>query len=220
MTKSNLIVGGVYSTELDKRPHRVLAFDNIELFYDGWWEHKNDWGLKCHNSKVSFYRTSTTHFIKTAELIRIDPLIEEEKQKYKLELPFRLVRHEEFTWMQNSFPNLKSFTFYCKEHNLKLTDEPILKESQIILIPIGPNGGNKKSNLIEADNGKWFTELELLWKAHNIQAQFKTCVSYGVGLYRLGLEKNFASYYIGGYYDLAEFIKENYNSIEQKKNYG
>lgn len=208
MIKSNLITGGVYSTEWDKRPVRVLAYDSFELFYDGWWEHENDWGLKCHNSKVSFYRTSTPDFETSASLIRGDPLSEEEQQKYKLDLPFRLCRHKELTWVQKSFSNLESFVSYCKEQNVELVDEPILKARQIILIPLGPNLGRKKSNLIQADNNKCFTEAELLWKAHNIQAPFETGITFGIGLYRSGLEKRHPSYYIGGYYDLAEFVKE------------
>ena len=215
MKNSNLIIGGVYTTKTDERPHRVLAFDDIELLYDGWWEHKNDWGLKCHNSKVYFNRTSTRHFETSADLLRVDQLTEEEQKKYKLNLPFRTCRHKEITWTGNTFPNLNSVVTYCKKHDVKLDEEPVLNSKEIVLIPLGPNGGHKKSKVITADNGKWFTEPELLWKAFNTQAPFETCINYGVGLYRLGLEKKLASYYIGGYYDLAEFIKENENSTQQ-----
>src|SRR5436190_17677961 len=100
MKENNFIIGGVYTTAWDQRPHRVLAYDNYELFYDGWWEHKNDWGLKSHNGKVIFFRSSTSRFAETAELIRVDPLSTDELIKYKLDLPFRICRHKDLKWTQ------------------------------------------------------------------------------------------------------------------------
>ena len=90
---NDLVVGGVYKTIHDNRPHRIIGFDKIELFYDGWWEHTNNWGLKSHNSKFFFFRHSVKRFKEISELIRVDPLDDLEIAKYKLDMPFRICRH-------------------------------------------------------------------------------------------------------------------------------
>lgn len=185
---------------------RVLAYDNYELFYDSWWEHKKNWGLKSHNGKVIFFRSSTSRFAKSAKLIRVDPLEPEEQEKYKLDLPFRTCRYKELKWTQTHFPSLLDFISHCRQLNIELSDSPAINTNQIILTPFGPTGGHKKSLQIVADNGKYFRECELLWKAQNVQADYKTFIDVGVGLFRLGLSKRLASYYIGGYYDLAESL--------------
>ena len=202
MNKEQLIIGGVYATDIYSQL-RVLAYDPIELFYDSWWEHKNDWGLNCHNGKVIFYRSGTSAFEKTAKLIRVDPLSETEQSKYKLNLPLRLCRHPQILWTQKIFTDFNHFTGYLEDHDIPLKQEPVLQTAQIVLEPMGPNGGFKKSSTIKADNGKWFTEPELLWKAFQIQSAYKTSITNGVGLYRSGLSKGLASYYIGGYHNLA-----------------
>lgn len=214
MSENNLIIGGVYSTDWDERPHRVLAYDSYELFYDGWWEHKNDWGLKCNNGKFIFLRCSTSRFAETAKLIRVDPLSSEELIKYKLNMPFRVCRHKEFSWSESSFKYLQDYVKYCEQQKVEFSNEPIIKTDKIILQPFGPTGGLKKSIVVEADNGNYFLEAELLWKAHNIQAEYKTFINYGIGLYRSGISKKLASYYIGGYYDLAETTKPEQNSTQ------
>ena len=207
MIKGKLSVGGVYTTSWEDRPMRVIAFDELELFYDSWWEHKNDWGLRSHNGKVIFYRSSTSRFAETAKLLRVDPLSDEEMAKYKLDLPFRVCRHKEFTWSQTPFIKLQDYLSYCTLYNVDLSDEPILKAEKVVLQPFGPTGGHKKSIVVDASNGKYFSATELLWKAHNVQAAYKTFIDFGVGLFRSGLSKKLASYYIGGYYDLAQTIK-------------
>jgi len=40
-----------------------------------------------------------------------------------------------------------------------------LKISEIVLYPFGPKGGHKKGVKITADNGEYFSEIELFYKA-------------------------------------------------------
>ena len=209
MIKDKLSLGGVYTTSWEDRPMRVIAFDEFELFYDSWWEHKNDWGLRCHNSKVAFFRCSTSRFAESANLIRVDPLTAQELEKYKLYLPLRLCRHKELKWFQKAFEILEDYISYWKQQKIDLSENSILEADKIILQPFGPTGGRKKSIVVNADNGKYFSEAELLWKAHNIQAEYQTFIDNGVGLFRSGLSKQLAVYYIGGFYDLAETIPRN-----------
>ncbi len=205
--KKDLIVGGVYKTTYDKRPHRIIGLDKIELFYDGWWEHTNNWGLKSHNSKVFFYRTSVKSFKEMSELIRIDPLDDEETIKYKLELPFRICRNANISWTNTLYDKIDDFIEIVKQTNFLSENTEILKASQIKLYPFGSNGGHKKSVVIRPDNGIFFTEIELLWKAQNIQSLYIKEIKPGVGIYRLGIEKGMASYYIWNFYDKAEITK-------------
>jgi hypothetical protein len=72
---------------------RVLTYTDYELFYDSWWEHIKDWGLRSHNGKVIFYRSSITHFAAVAKLIRVDPIEAEEQIKYKLDLLSKILEY-------------------------------------------------------------------------------------------------------------------------------
>src|SRR4051812_31574026 len=133
MTETSIIIGGVYSTSWDLRPMRVLAYDYYELFYDSWWEHKNDWGLKSHNGKVIFYRSSTPRFATSAKLIRVDPLDNVEQNKYKLDLPFRTCRYQKLKWAQTHFPDLSDFISHCRQRDVELSDSVAINTNQIIL---------------------------------------------------------------------------------------
>ncbi|MBX3252712.1 MAG: hypothetical protein KF862_01120 [Chitinophagaceae bacterium] len=209
MTQSNdIIVGGVYKTIYDERPHRVIGIDKIELFYDSWWEHTNNWGLKSHNGKVFFYRASLKRFKEISELIQVDPLDDVEINKYKLDLPFRICRHAEIGWTNTFYKNIGEFSESIKETNFELHNLETLKAKEIKLYPFGSKGGHKKSVVVNPDNGDFFTEIELLWKAQNIQSLYIKEVKKGVGLFRLGIEKGMASYYIGNFHDNAETTKD------------
>lgn len=206
--KEDLIVGGVYKTIHDERPKRIIGLDKIELFYDGWWEHTNNWGLKSHNSKVFFYRASIKKFKEISELIRIDPLDNLEISRYKPDLPFRICRQPNISWTNTFYENINDFIETIKQTNFLLDNTEILKANQIKLYPFGSKGGHKKSVIVTSDNGEFFTEIELLWKAHNIQSSYIKEIKSGVGIYRLGIEKEMASYYIGNFYGNAEIAKD------------
>jgi hypothetical protein len=205
---NNLVVGGVYKTIYDERPHRIIGFDKIELFYDGWWQHANNWGLKSHNGKVLFYRSSIKRFIEISELLRVEPLDEVELRKYKLDLQFRICRHPEIRWTNIFYKSIEEFIESIKQFNFQSNNLETLRTKEIRLYPFGPKGGFKKSVVVKADNGEFFTSIELLWKAHNIQSQYIKEIKGGVGIYRLGIEKGMASYYIGNLYDSAKIVKE------------
>lgn len=207
MKKDQLLLGGVYTTSWEGEQMRVLAYDEFELFYDTWWEHKNDWGLRCYNGKMLFFRSSTSRFAESAVLQRVDPLTNEELEKYKLNLPFRICRFKNLKWTQTSFSKLQEYLSFIKKQGVTLSNNLVIDTDKIILQPFGPTGGHKKSVVIYADNGNSFSEAEILWKAHNIQSEYKTFIDSGVGLFRSGLSKKLAIYYIGGYYDLGQTIR-------------
>lgn len=209
MTEQNkLIVRGVYSTIYDDRPHRVIGFDEIELFYDCWWELSNDWGLNSTNGKYFFYRTSLKTFKEVSKLLKLAPLNDNEISKYKLHLPYRICRHQGINWTTQVYKSIDDFKESIKHTDFLSNNTGILKTSQIKLYPYGPKGGHKKSIIVYPDNGDFFTEIELLWKAHNIHSAYIKEIKSGVGIFRLGIENGMASYYIGNFYDAAGFTKE------------
>ena len=70
--KNELMIGGVYKTDLSEGPIRIVAFDNNQIYYDTWWEHCKDWGARNSiKKKVFYFRTTVEYFLKTAEKIRI-----------------------------------------------------------------------------------------------------------------------------------------------------
>jgi len=208
MGKDDIKIGGVYKLTYDQRPLRVIGFDDVELFYDSWWEHANNWGLRSHRGKSFFYRMSRRTFRKISEFIKIDPFDKDEELIYKLNLPFRICRNSELCWTNNYYANQEDFLNVIKQTGVYFNDKKI-DANKIVLYPFGPKGGHKKSVIVHAMNDRFFTELELLWYAHNIQSRYINDKKEGVGLYRLGIEKKMPSFYIGSYYDSAGFLKQN-----------
>jgi hypothetical protein len=78
--------------------------------------------------------------------------------------------------------------------------------NKFVLVPFGPNGGIKKSQLIEGD--KNLTFLEIIKSASTIQNPLNGIIDKGIGFHRLGCEKGFPSYYIGEYLDKAGTLNE------------
>ena len=80
----------------------------------------------------------------------------------------------------------------------------IIDTDKIKLFPSGPEGGNKKSELIQGSPKLNVFEIikiaRDLCKVHNSQP-----VS-GIGFYRLGFQSGLPSYYIGGYVDKADIM--------------
>ena len=68
-----LLIGGVYTTDLTEDLVRVVAFDDFQVFYDTWWEHCSDWGYKNSIKKKFYYsRTIINRFLKSASFINLE----------------------------------------------------------------------------------------------------------------------------------------------------
>jgi len=209
-TNIKLISGGVYKTILSNEPVRVLAFDAIEVFYDAYWSTLNKWTFASSlKRRGTYYRTSPNIFLKDATFLTEQHLTEDEFKVFRPDLPFRLCRNKKITWTDKMFQTLEGYKNHSTQFNVDASDRIVLPVSSITLEPFGAKGRvtSLKSTLVTSGNSNGFTAVELLWLANNIQAQHaKHVVDRGVGIYRSGHEKKIPSYYIGGYYDLADNI--------------
>jgi hypothetical protein len=203
MSKNKLRIGEIYITEWDERPFRVIGFDDIEVFYDCIRSHHDSWAFSSNlKNNCSFYRTSTSFFISKSKPIDYLPITEAEQIVFRPDLPIRLCRSKDFNWID--FYSLTIKELQVKVENLTDT----IQTEKLTLIPFGNKGGLKKGVIISADNSEYFEASELIWKAKEILKSVNSQISKGVGIYRLGFEKGYPSYYIGEYFDKAGLLNE------------
>lgn len=173
---------------------RVVAYDDVEVMYDVWWQHKSAWAMASLLGDFAYFRMPR-HSVQTeARFVRVDPLTDRELQVHRPDLPFAVARHAGLSWYDRSWP----------KH--ALGTHAVLNIARIYLAPFGPRDSAKPSALIEADNGESFTEFELLVKAKRLQDQFigDVALTDGLGIYRAGIKKRTPSFYIWGSKSRAE----------------
>lgn len=205
MTTEKLKVGGVYKTEWDDRPFRIIGLDDVEVFYDCLWPHDNKWTFSGNfKKKCYFYRTSAPMFAEKSHSVDFIPFSEEEERMFRPDLPLRLGRTKELNWNSIAATDYPSFQAFLPSD---LHAQRLLID-RVVLIPYGNNGGLKKGSVVEAANGAFFECGELLWKAKELQEAVNNQISAGIGLFRIGFEKGLPSYYIGQYMDSAGLLKE------------
>ena len=181
---------------------KVIGIDEHEVFYDAWWEHSQTWGLEKSRT-ATFYRLGLEFCLDSYSFVRNEPLNQKELLKFQPDLPHRTANLSDWHWNQIEYKTLEEFQDklgLCAD-TLKFQEH--IKVSKLAIIPLGANGGHKPKVILTPDNGEIFTPIELLWKAHNIQAEYKTNIVSGVGIYRLGISNNVPSYYLGGKGDQA-----------------
>ena len=203
-----LISGGVYQTGLSDDPCRIIAFDEIEVFYDAYWSSLGEWTFSSSpRSRGYYYRTPPKFFLKDAIMLREEPLTINELKVFRPDLPFRLCRNKQINWTGELFPEMLIFSDELNRMGLNISNEIVLPVLQITLQPYGPQGGAMKSTLVTSLSAEGFSFIELLWLAHNIQAPYlRGNQEKGVDVFRSGHEKDIPAYYIGGFYDSANFI--------------
>ena len=187
---TQLISGGIYQTILSDAPCRVIAFDDIEVFYDAYWPTLNKWSFSDNLKRQgTYYRTLPKIFLKGATFLREEPLTADELNTFRPDLPFRLCRNKFLAWTNESIPDFENFKKYAREFGCDISNRFILPVTSITLRPFGSKGAitAKKSTLVSSLSNKGFTCIELLWLAHNIQAPYiKRENKHGVGIYRSG----------------------------------
>lgn len=183
---------------------RIIQSDEIEVFYEPWNEHTNDWYYSRAKTMI-FFRVSTKFFSTNAVLQVNGNKDEEGIERFYPQLPMRLNRFENLLWNTESQLPLQ---------NVQGIDTPSIE-----LFPTLQGGRHGKSVTINDDvqDGS-----KLMKFAYSIQSPFvkdkdprfiistlapvgKNHKYYsGIGIYRLGLKGNKPSYYIGGYHDFAD----------------
>ncbi len=180
----------------------IVGLDAVEVFYDAWWDHNQNWGFAKSRS-ISFYRTSRDFFESNTVKMDLEPISDKDLTKYRPDLLQRIAILPKWQWNKKQFTSLQDFEKSIGKHNMELLKGSKLNAPKIFLIPHGPKGGSKQGVVIEADDGCSLSAIELLWKAHNIQSKFNTCAKDGVGIYRQGLKNGIPSYYLWERYDRA-----------------
>lgn len=205
-------IGDIYQ---NYRPHdngiqRVISFDKFEVLYDAYWEVINKWTFNDKlNGTCVYYRTLPTIFLDNAEFVREYPLSEKEFSVFRPDLPLRFCRYKELNWTKAQFDSLDQYRNLLKNQNIDIDESFTLNVPQIALYPFRPKRGFAKASIVNALNGQYFTGLELLWYAQNLQSIYLgDNISSGVGIFRMGHTKKVPSYYIGHYLDMAGFLKE------------
>lgn len=207
---NSLELGGIYKTKWDKRPLKILLFDEIEVFYDCFWE-ESGWGFK-DAKKATYYRTSASIFRNDSKKIGIEPLSDQEHSLYRPDLPLRICRTIKFDWQKNELKEVEDLSqFNALEEFFSVG---ILPVKELAIKPHDLKGKLKKGKIIKTlENG--FKYMELIYHANNINAPYFTESNTGIGLYRIGVEKGIPSYYIGSHYDQAGIIKYYEDNIKQ-----
>jgi hypothetical protein len=209
MIALKLKLGGIYKTEWDEKPLRVIGFDDFEVFYDCLWPHDNSWAFSGNfKKKCYFYRISASFFISKSTLIDYVPLTIEELKVFRPDLPMRVARTRELNWNSIEIDNYNNFIEHTKTISDRFIFDEKIPSEKIVLIPFGNNGGLKKGTILSADNSNYFECVELVWKAKELQAAVNDQTSNGIGIYRIGFENELPSYYIGEYMDRAGFLTE------------
>jgi hypothetical protein len=180
--------GDVLSVAWDDRPIRVLMGDEIEAFYDAFLPEVG-WNLSRARTAI-YYRVQTSFLRSSAELIRKEPLTDQERAVHRPDLPMRLFQCGDADWAKprSAWPRLN-----C---------DFAVDAAELAIIPFGPKGAPLKAARVEAANGQSISATELLEKANALQIARCPEVQ-GVGLFRSGISSGIPSYYIWGAVDKA-----------------
>lgn len=195
MKSSHISIGAVFDLDWPADPVRVVAFNNDVVMYDAWWPHNGAWGMAKLLGTFSYYRLERNYFQAHSRYLRADPLTEQEMQVHRSELPFSFGQHEDLSWYEQWNEGVAS----PRAHPSNNIDS-VLNAPTLYLEPFGPRDSSKPAVLVEAKNGRFFTEKEVLLLAKTVQSQYlgHTRLTDGVGIYRSGIRKRLPSYYLWG----------------------
>ena len=203
--KPLIIPGGIYRLTWEDNLRWVLAANEVQVLYDTWSEEEQNWTLRTHNPPALFYKSLHHNFRELSEYAGYDELTPEEINKFGLALPMAICRHRDLQWTTDTFSSMQDFKHHGKSWNLG--EEAMLHIATVVLIPYDRELGMGDGIMIHAQDGNGFSEAELLWNAQNVQASIHHKIQEGIGLHRQGWIKGYPSYYIGGYYDLGDYLR-------------
>jgi hypothetical protein len=201
-----IAVGSIIQTDWDSRPNRILLMDHIEALYDTWWPHTDKWGFSNLDGAGAYYRISASLLRTRSTVLRAEPLTDAELAIHRPDLPLRLLRSSSMQWSETQY---KSMTHFIKAHQAEIEtldisdDDVALDAAQVFLTPFGPSGRTKPDVKIRAVNEKHFSSIELLWRAHEVQAPHHRKSTSGIGIYRAGFRSKTPVFYLWGSDDRA-----------------
>lgn len=188
MSVRQIELGDVYETNWTANPIRIIALDADVVMYDAWWPHKGAWGMAKLRGSFTYYRIAREALEVDMRYLRSEPLTQEEKEVHRPDLSLSFGRNNTLSW-------------YDEWPVTDLASSKQLLEAPAIFIgPFGPRDSTKPYVLVEAENGKFFKEAELLALAKTIQSPYlgEARLTQGVGIYRSGIKSRIPSFYIWG----------------------
>jgi len=197
-------LGDIFKLKQTNQIVRIIGLDDFEVLYDNYWNHNKSWAFASNlDKKGFFYRMSKEAFLRNASKSNSQELSKEELDVFRIDLPLRFARIKDLSWDSDIFSSTDSLE--------KLIDsnpevEKSISANKILICPVGKNGGFKKSSLVESD-GENIRISKILVSAKEVRDAINDNSSNGIGLYRLGIEMEIPTYYIGEYIDIAGVMK-------------
>jgi hypothetical protein len=166
-------------------------------------------GFRCGSrGRAGYYRDYTALFLDGAEKLRVEEPNARFLATHRPDLPLRFGRSSRLQWAETPFSTPAAFEAHVRQAEPASFEEPALLADRLVLIPRSRNGAMLRPLLVQAENGKALTLLELLWHAQQHQRPLKQDPTGGIGFYRSGIEKKgVPSYFIGGFMDPAGALK-------------
>jgi hypothetical protein len=207
--KDRLEIGEVVQTKWDSRPLKVIAWDDIEVFYDCWWPELGKWTFGAVRRKAIYYRMSVRRFVEGMKRLRMDPVTAEARELHRPDLPLRLYRTKSFSWASAAYSSRAHFGTALESAGVVLADLGPLQCSSVALLPRTQRGACGLPCYLRKDQGTAFSALDVLWAAYKAQRPYQNRASDGIGLFRSGLAaKGIPSFYVGEYHDVAGITRE------------
>lgn len=188
---------------------RVICFDNIEVLFDEKSIEDEDWIINNKKLKTMLFSRTTKKFLTNQQkLVDFKPLEDWQIDLLKPYLPIRFGRFRDVSWGDEFLNEEKTIIEFLRANNCD-NEQIILNVNQIYLKGINKNEFPGKPILIEAKNKINFQLSEILSIANKIMMSIKSNKNFksnGIGIYRSGIKSRIPTYYIWGFYDLANFL--------------
>lgn len=203
-------IGSVITNPRYQGLMRILACDEVEVLYDAWLDHSQSWRLESLSRGATYYRAPMKYLAEDTEVLRVEPLTQEEYAVHRPDLPLRLLRSTQARWSDADYADPEALveSLASPPSDIDLgTDKIVLDLPRVALFAFGPKLGAKKTVIVEAENGQGFTARELYWQANKLQAPYFEYVEEGIGLYRSGFFNKTPMFCTWGALDLARFAE-------------
>jgi hypothetical protein len=207
MKNIELISGTLFQFGDTPEKCRVILMDNVQIMYEPWSDLAQEWYFIKLNQKIVYFRVTKLFAERTLKILGNEPYPMEVLNIHRPDLPLRLCNTNKLEW-KGDWGSYESFQKRVKSGELAIQDEVELNAPEIVLVPKGKRFTMKPGVKVVADNGKFFTPAELLYKAWKLQHPHTMEPGAGVGIIRSGLQKMLPSFSMGYYFDTVAKMKD------------
>lgn len=202
----DISVGSVVQPDWNSGELRILLMDQIQVLYDVWWSHAQEWGFSTLSGQGHYYCVPTGLLRGRSTVLRTEPLTDIERAIHRPDLPLRLLRSPSMQWSKDQYQDMPRFiaAHQADIEQLGISDDDVaLDAPEVFLAPFAPGGRIKQGTRLKALNGRNFSSIELLWRAYAVQAPHLRTSPNGIGIYRAGFKSKAPVFYLWGADDMA-----------------